>query len=122
MPLNFKKVTTADAIASVENSIAYHKKSIAFLKSLSKSGNKKELIEWVNQRIAILQKGINDRMGNPTFKRILDATSLTGELRGLKSVVNLFENVDMVTLPDEQQLQMWQQELKKLKELPTREK
>lgn len=120
MPLNFKKVTTQDAIQSVEEKIAFHKRSMAFLKSLSKSGDKKELLVWLHQRASILQKAINDNLGNPNHVRLQRAVSFAGELRGIMAVINLFEEVDVVCLPDQQQVELWTMQLKELKELPTR--
>lgn len=120
MPLNFKKVTTDDAIKNVEERIAFHKKSIAFTRGLSKSGNKKELLEWLHQAASIFQKAINDNLGNPNHVRILRAVSFAGELRGVKKVIDLFENPDSTCLPDQQQIELWSQQLKALRELPTR--
>lgn len=100
--------------------IAFHKKSIAFLKNLSKTGNKEDLIKWKKQRAALLQKAVNDNLGNPTHVRIMRAISFAGELRGIMADVNLFENVDIITSPDEQQLEIWKKHLEEIKNLPIR--
>lgn len=120
MPLNFKKITTEDAIRNVEDRIAFHKRSIAFTRGLSKSGNKKELLEWLHQAAAVFQKAANDCLGNPNHVRLLRAVSFAGELRGIRKVIDLFENPDTICAPDQQQMEIWANQLKELRDLPTR--
>lgn len=120
MPLNFKKVTTEDAIRAVEEKIAYFKRQIANVRTLAKHGDKKALLEWLHDAEQKLQKAVNDNAGNPSTVRLMRAASFAGELRGIKTVINLFENTEYATLYDEQQKLNWEGQLKSLKELPTR--